>query len=64
MPIYEYRCERCQKRFERMVSFRQANTPVLCPHCGASETRKQFSTFATVERAAPSTSSTCAPSGG
>ncbi len=64
MPIYEYRCERCQKRFERMVSFSEANAPVLCPHCGTGEARKLFSTFATVERTTPSASSTCAPSGG
>ena len=64
MPIYEYRCERCKQRFERLVSLREANAAPTCPQCGATETRKQFSPFASMERNTSSNTSTCVPSGG
>jgi len=33
MPIYEYRCDKCQKRFERI---QKVADPLCkkCPHCG------------------------------
>lgn len=65
MPLFEYRCTQCGEHFERLVSFRaeQASTP--CPKCGATETRKLFSTFATTDRQSSTSSSTaCAPTGG
>ena len=33
MPIYEYECNACQKRFERM---QRLSDPLItvCPHCG------------------------------
>jgi putative FmdB family regulatory protein len=35
MPIYEYRCEECNNKFEVMQSFRDA--PIrTCPKCGGS----------------------------
>ncbi len=43
MPIYEYRCESCQERFEALV---YASTVVACPECGSKTVEKQFSTFA------------------
>ena len=40
MPIYEYECRDCGKRFERMQSFH--DEPIrVCPECGG-ETRRVF----------------------
>jgi len=39
MPLYEYECEACGKRFERIQKF--SDPPIdLCPHCGESRVRK------------------------
>jgi putative FmdB family regulatory protein len=43
MPIYEYRCEGCEHRFETLV--RGAETPV-CPTCGSQALARELSTFA------------------
>src|SRR6476661_3626466 len=40
MPIYEYECRSCGKRFDRMQSFH--DEPIrVCPDCGG-ETRRVF----------------------
>jgi len=34
MPLYEYRCNGCNRQFERIVKF--SDPPLKsCPHCGA-----------------------------
>jgi putative FmdB family regulatory protein len=43
MPIYEYRCERCQDEFEQLVF--ASDTPA-CPACGATELKKLMSAHA------------------
>jgi len=45
MPIFEFTCDRCGKRFERLV-FASSKDPVPCPDCGSVETMKLFSVFA------------------
>jgi putative FmdB family regulatory protein len=45
MPIYEYKCERCGKEFERVV-FSSDSDHQACPVCGCAETRKLVSVFA------------------
>jgi putative FmdB family regulatory protein len=47
MPINEYRCEACNKKFEKLV---KASTPtkdeeIKCPKCGESKVKKTFSSF-------------------
>jgi putative FmdB family regulatory protein len=64
MPIYEYRCQHCEERFEKLVPLRAEQPPVTCPHCGTHEIRKLLSTFATTESNRTSSQSNCAPSGG
>jgi putative FmdB family regulatory protein len=44
MPIFEYRCDDCDTKFEKLV--RRADEKVLCPQCGESHLTTQFSTFA------------------
>lgn len=65
MPLYEYRCRRCGKRFERLVrgmtttdatgAVVAGQTPaIVCPECQSDEVERLLSAFA---RTAPS----CAP---
>lgn len=45
MPIFEYRCDECNLKFEEFRSL--SNTkPVQCPNCESEQTSKLFSTFA------------------
>jgi putative FmdB family regulatory protein len=42
MPLYEYECESCKKRFERIQKF--SDPPVdVCPNCGKGPVRKLLS---------------------
>ncbi|HID85947.1 MAG TPA: zinc ribbon domain-containing protein [Anaerolineae bacterium] len=45
MPIYEYRCQSCQTRFELRRSFSQADDPVTCPQCQSGEVQRLISSF-------------------
>lgn len=45
MPIYEYRCQQCQKRFSifwRTISEATRGAPT-CPRCGTAEVRRLVS---------------------
>ena len=44
MPIYEYRCARCERPFERYA--RTFNDRPDCPSCGATDVTRLLSTFA------------------
>jgi putative FmdB family regulatory protein len=39
MPLYEFECEACHARFERIQKFTDAN-PDVCPTCGKGPIRK------------------------
>ena len=39
MPLYEFECEACRSRFERIQKFSDPN-PDVCPTCGKSPVRK------------------------
>ena len=39
MPLYEFECEACKTRFERIQKFTDAN-PEACPTCGQGPVRK------------------------
>ena len=42
MPLYEYQCDACEHRFERIQKF--SDPPVdVCPHCGKGPVRKLLS---------------------
>jgi putative FmdB family regulatory protein len=68
MPLYEYRCQCCGARFERLVrstagaSTSGTATPqlaVVCPQCQSAQVERLLSVFA---RTAPACAPT--PSGG
>ncbi len=45
MPIYEYVCEDCDTRFERIVLNKQQE--IACPKCASKKAAIQLSVFAT-----------------
>lgn len=45
MPIFEYRCKKCEEEFETLVRGRE--TPE-CPSCHGSKLERLLSTFAAV----------------
>ena len=63
MPLYEYSCRECGKRFEVLQRMGAGSDGVACPACGSKQVGKQFSTFASAAAAgampcgAPSASS-------
>lgn len=46
MPLYEYVCQQCGKRFEVLQRMGATAEGLSCPSCGASEVAKALSTFA------------------
>jgi putative FmdB family regulatory protein len=46
MPIYEYYCPSCEKKFEELV-FETRVAVVHCPKCGTNEVNRLISLFAT-----------------
>jgi putative FmdB family regulatory protein len=42
MPIFEYLCEDCGNKFEKLV---RGSDGVHCPSCGQEHLQQQFSTF-------------------
>ncbi|HEY3741430.1 MAG TPA: zinc ribbon domain-containing protein [Bryobacteraceae bacterium] len=60
MPIFEYRCESCESKFEKLV--RRADEHVECPSCGTSKLEMQYSTFAAQTNGSSDSMPSC-PSG-
>lgn len=46
MPIYEYRCESCGDKFEKLVRRATDVMEAGCPSCGDKHLEQQYSTFA------------------
>jgi len=61
MPLYEYTCDECGKRFELLV--REGTVPA-CPACRGTRVQKQLSAFAVgsapFRAAAPPSNPACA----
>ncbi|MDE3137980.1 MAG: zinc ribbon domain-containing protein [Acidobacteriota bacterium] len=62
MPIYEYVCQDCQTRYERLVLGK--NGDISCPQCGSHKGKLQFSVFAAPHGEESSSSADAAPSCG
>ena len=43
MPIFEYKCEDCGTKFEKLV---RNGARVECPSCGQDHLKQEYSTFA------------------
>lgn len=46
MPIYEYRCNRCQRRSSLFVRSMGAPLQATCPHCDSQDMRRLISRVA------------------
>lgn len=45
MPIYEYVCNACEKRFEQFIWSSAEAGEAACPECGARDARRVMSLF-------------------
>lgn len=48
MPLYEYRCADCRKRFTVLVGVVAADDPVSCTRCGSRNASRLISRFSRV----------------
>ena len=46
MPIYEYKCQDCGTRFEKLLRRSSEAAELNCPSCGQQHLSQEFSTFA------------------
>ena len=60
MPIYEYTCQSCQKKFDHLHRSMSTTEKVKCPECGSTKTERALSVFA-VGAEAPKASKSSAP---
>jgi putative FmdB family regulatory protein len=56
MPIYEYVCDECETRFERIVINKQQE--IVCPKCAGKKATVQLSVFATANGTSGNANST------
>lgn len=45
MPIYIYKCQKCQAEFEALLSLSQKEKKVVCIACGSKKTKKLPASF-------------------
>ena len=46
MPLFEFRCLKCNDLFEILVVGKQDNLEMRCPHCGAEDFERVMSSTA------------------
>ncbi len=66
MPIYEYRCKQCGKKFDKLVKASTKTGDIECPKCGARNAEKAVSLFGTSGNASTgglSSGASCGPIG-
>ncbi len=57
MPIYEYECKKCDKKFELRRNIADSDKEIKCPKCGEESPKRVFSVFSTAL-----SDSSCVPS--
>ncbi len=62
MPIYEYVCQNCGQKYEKLVRSNSATPELKCPHCGSSQAKKAMSLFGTHAAGGETTWSTASSS--
>ncbi len=45
MPLYEFRCEKCENVIERLCRMGSNGKGLTCPTCGGSKLRRLMSVF-------------------
>jgi putative FmdB family regulatory protein len=63
MPIFEYVCQSCGTKFEKLVLSGRRKPNLQCPQCGAQNVKKALSVVGSTGSHAGSGASDCAPSG-
>ena len=53
MPIYEYRCDKCGRKFEKLRRMQEADRDLECPYCESQKVERLLSSFATGGCGAP-----------
>ena len=62
MPIYEYRCEKCDKTFEEFeIAPASGNAGRECPACGSKKTKRVVSAFSSPGSSGDQPASACGP---
>ena len=66
MPMYEYRCTECGTLYEQLRRMSEADSDLVCPHCGSTQVRRQVSACSLGGSASSSSSGGggCSPRGG
>lgn len=65
MPIFEYRCESCGTKFEKLIRRAADEQALACPSCGTEKIEKELSTFSAhangrpADRALPPCGASC-----
>ncbi|OXU14428.1 FmdB family zinc ribbon protein [Sedimentisphaera salicampi] len=59
MPMYEYSCEDCGKKFQFFQKSIRSEKKQTCPECGSSKVRKLISSFSAVSDSGSSDSGSC-----
>jgi putative FmdB family regulatory protein len=45
MPIFEFRCQSCQAKFQTLIGMVEGADKVECPKCGSTDAQKLVSRF-------------------
>jgi putative FmdB family regulatory protein len=45
MPIYEYKCRKCDGKFEMLRGMFDSDEDIKCPECGEKHPERVFSVF-------------------
>lgn len=45
MPIYEYICDDCGKKFDALRSIKESDAPIACKYCFSPKTHRALSVF-------------------
>ena len=46
MPMYEYRCKECGRKYEQLRRMSEADSGLECPHCASKTVDRLVSAFA------------------
>jgi len=56
MPIYEYQCQDCNTKFEKLVRRSSETDALNCPSCGHNHLKQELSTFSAHASSSPARS--------
>ncbi|MCX7725011.1 MAG: zinc ribbon domain-containing protein [Thermodesulfovibrio sp.] len=45
MPLYEYKCKKCERTFQVLKPVSKRDDTEKCPHCGSNESERLISPF-------------------